>query len=171
MKISSKWASQPRKMRKYMIYEAPLHKKRKLMVAPLAPEAREKYGIRRFVVRVGDKVIIRKGKYKNQVGKIIRVNVKRLFIYLDSLTRKRSDGTVVHIPIRPWNVAILELDLSDPKRRKAFERKAKLKEVSLEEILPPEEEEEVAEAEETEEEIIEEILKESEETKEEGEEE
>ncbi|MHA1615957.1 MAG: 50S ribosomal protein L24 [Candidatus Njordarchaeales archaeon] len=133
MKIKSRISKQPRKMRKRFIYDAPLHRRQKMMVAPLAPEAVEKYGIKRFPVRVGDKVVVRKGQFKGTVGKITEVDLKRYRIYVENVTRKRSDGSTVYVPLRPWNVAILELDLSDPKRRKAYERKRKVREVSLEE--------------------------------------
>ena len=145
MKMNAKVSSQPRKIRKRTIYNAPLHAKAKMMVAPLAPEARDKYGIRRFRVRVGDKVIIRKGVFKGTIGKITRVDIKHLRIYVENVTRKRVDGSTVHVPLRPWNVAILDLDLSDPKRKKAYERKSKIKEMEEEEFEEEEEEEEIEE--------------------------
>ena len=123
MKLDKKKTYQPRKVRKRMLYDAPLHKKQKMMVAPLAPEAREKYGIRKFGIRTGDKVIVRKGKYRETVGKVIEVDLRRLVVYVDSVTRKRSDGRTVNVPIKPWNLAILELDLSDEKRKAVLERK------------------------------------------------
>jgi len=156
MKLNPKISSQPRKVRKRMIYAAPLHVKAKMMVAPLAPEAREKYGIRRFRIRVGDKVIVRKGTFKETIGKVTEVDIKRMRIYVENVTRKRVDGSTVHVPLRPWNVAIMELDLSDPRRKKALERKAKIEEI-VEEVEEEEmeeeieEEEEAAEEEETEE--------------------
>ncbi|MHA1589649.1 MAG: 50S ribosomal protein L24 [Candidatus Njordarchaeales archaeon] len=156
MKIKSRLSKQPRKMRKRFWYEAPLHRRQKMMVAPLAPEAIDKYGIRRFPVRVGDKVIVRKGQFKGTIGKIIEVDLKRYRIYVENVTRKRSDGSTVHVPLRPWNVAILELDLSDPKRRKAYERKRKVKEAKIEEEVAEEEEEVTEEIEESEEEEFEE---------------
>jgi len=125
MKLNPKISSQPRKVRKRLLYSAPLHIKRKMITAPLAKEAIPKYGVKRFSLRVGDKVIVRKGKYKGHIGKITRIDIKRLRIYIDGVTRKKVDKSTVHVPIKPWNVAILELDLSDEKRKKALERKKK----------------------------------------------
>ncbi len=172
MKLNPKISSQPRKVRKRMIYAAPLHVKAKMMVAPLAPEAREKYGVRRFRIRVGDKVLVRKGIFKETIGKVTEVDIKRMRIYVENVTRKRVDGSTVHVPLRPWNVAIMELDLSDPKRKKALERKAKIEEF-IEEEEEEIEEEGVEEAEEEIEEEAEEEVEEAEieETEEEGEEE
>lgn len=164
MKIKSKLSKQPRKMRKRFLYDAPLHVKQRMMVAPLAPEAREKYGIRRFRVRVGDKVKVRKPiTFKDTIGKITKVDIKRLRIYVENVTRKRGDGSTVQVPLRPWNVEILELDLSDPKRKKALERKAKI--IEVEEKIEEEEieEEAVEEEEEAEEEVEEEEIIEGEE--------
>lgn len=144
MKLNPKISSQPRKVRKRMIYAAPLHIKAKMMVAPLAPEAKEKYGIRRFRIRVGDKVIVRKGRFKETIGKVTEVDIKRMRIYIENVTRKRVDGSTVHVPIRPWNVAIMELDLSDPRRKRALERKARIEEF-VEEIEEEESEEEKTE--------------------------
>lgn len=126
MKLDPKISSQPRKIRKRFIYAAPLHVKRKMMVAPLSKEARAKYGIKRIQVRVGDKVLIKKGRFKGHIGKIIKVDIKRMRIYVEGVTRKRVDKSTVNVPIRPWNVEILELDLSDEKRKKALERKKKV---------------------------------------------
>jgi len=165
MKIKSKLSKQPRKIRKRMLYDAPLHVRQKMMVAPLAPEARDKYGIRRFRIRTGDKVIVRKGTFKGTIGKVTKVDLKKLRIYVENVTRKRSDGSTVYIPLRPWNVAILELDLSDSERKKAFERKSKIEEI--EEVEEFEEEEEEAVFEETEEFVEESIEEEKEEVEEE----
>jgi len=138
MKIHSKLSKQPRKQRKYWIYDAPLHRLRKQIVAMLTKEAQTKYGVKRMPIRQGDTVVIIKGSFKGIVGKVIEVDVKRLRIYIDKVTRKRSDGRVVHVPIRPWNVRIVDLDLKDPKRKEILERKRKIaapSEVELEEKI------------------------------------
>ncbi len=123
MKLNKKISSQPRKVRKRLIYNAPLHVKRKQMVAPLTKEAREKYGIKRAQVKVGDKVVVIKGKYRGHIGKIEKVDIKKMRVYIEGVTRKKTDKSTVHVPIKPWNLRILELDLSDEKRKKAIERK------------------------------------------------
>ncbi|MGQ4892566.1 MAG: 50S ribosomal protein L24 [Candidatus Njordarchaeia archaeon] len=123
MKLNNKISSQPRKVRKRLIYQAPLHLKRKMLTAPLSKEAIMKYGVKRFQIRVGDKVLVKKGKFKGHIGKVDGVDIKRMRIFIDGVTRKKVDKSTVHVPIRPWNVEILELDLSDEKRKKALERK------------------------------------------------
>ncbi|HID90818.1 TPA: 50S ribosomal protein L24 [Candidatus Bathyarchaeota archaeon] len=103
----------------------PLHEKHKLMSVPLFPDLRREYQTRSLPVRRGDTVLIRKGAFKGHEGKVTDVDVKRMRIYVEGVTRERSDGTTVRIPIRPWDVVITRLDLSDKWRRKALERRKK----------------------------------------------
>ena len=123
MKYNSRVSSQPRKVRSRFIYKAPLHVKRKMIVAPLSKEARDQYGVKRVQLRVGDKVLIKKGRFKGHIGKIEKIDIKRMRIYVEGATRKKVDKSVVKVPIRPWNVEVLELDLSDKVRKEAIERK------------------------------------------------
>ncbi|MEB3816886.1 MAG: 50S ribosomal protein L24 [Desulfurococcales archaeon] len=113
---------QPRKQRR-ALYRAPLHIRQKLVSATLSPELREKYGVRSLPVRKGDKVKVMRGDFKGHIGKVVKVDLKKLRIYIDGVTIKRSDGTPVFRPIHPSNVMIVELDLSDPWRRKILERR------------------------------------------------
>ncbi len=141
MKLNPKISMQPRKIRR-RLYNLPHHKRHKIMVAPLTKEARERYGVKRMPIRKGDTVRIMKGRFRGIVGKVVEVIPKKFRIHVEGATMKRSGGSVVYYPIYVWNVAIEELDLSDPKRREILERKRKLVEKPLEEV-----EEEVAEGE------------------------
>jgi len=125
MKLNQRISYQPRKIRR-KLYNLPHHRRHKIMVAPLTKEAREKYGIRRIAIRRGDTVIIRKGRYKGIMGKVVEVIPKKFKIHVEGATMKRAGGSVVYYPIYVWNVAIVDLDLSDPKRREAIERKSKI---------------------------------------------
>ncbi len=113
---------QPRKQRR-AYYRAPLHVRQKLMSATLSPELREKFGVRSLPVRKGDKVKVMRGDFKGHVGKVVKVDLKRYRVYIDGVTIKRSDGTPVFRPIHPSNLMIVELDLSDPWRKKILERR------------------------------------------------
>lgn len=104
-------------------FNAPLHRRRKYLSAPLSPELRAEYGTRSLPVRKGDTVVILKGDWKMKEGKVTRVDTKRMRIYIEGLTRERMDGSTVPIPIRPWNVMITKLDLSDPWRKRILERR------------------------------------------------
>lgn len=132
---SKSWvrSKQPRKQRKY-IYNAPLHIRRKMMVAPLSKELREKYKIRNIPIRKGDVVKIVRGKFYDVKGKVVEVDYKRYRIFVEGAEIVKKDGTRVKYPIHPSKVEILEMDLSDDWRRKIIERKLRIKGIPEEEI-------------------------------------
>jgi len=125
-KIMSK---KPSKQRKYF-FNAPLHKRAKIMSVHLSKELREKYKVRAVPIRKGDKVRVVRGDAKGMEGKVIRVDRKRYFVYIEGITREKQSGETGHIPIHYSSLIITELDLSDKWRRRKLEELAKSKEVS-----------------------------------------
>ena len=79
-KFSNSWISskQVRKQRKYR-YNAPLHRKRRFLSAPLSKELRKDYGKRSLVVKKGDEVVY--GKYS---GSEVDVDTTKYFILRES---------------------------------------------------------------------------------------
>jgi large subunit ribosomal protein L24 len=118
-----KGARKPSTVRRNM-YNSPNHKKRKFISAPLSPNLRVEYGTRSMPVRVNDTVSITKGDRKLAEGRVLRVNMKDLKIYIEGVTRTRQDGSTVQIPIRAENVMITRLNLDDEWRREILERKS-----------------------------------------------
>lgn len=106
------------------MYNAPNHKKRKFLSAPLSPNLRAEYGTRSMPVIADDTVTITKGDRKLAEGRVLRVNTKDLKIYVEGVTRTRQDGSTVQIPIRAENVMITRLNLDDVWRREVLERKS-----------------------------------------------
>lgn len=123
----------PSKQRK-ALFNAPLHIRHKFMSAPLSPDLREKYGIRNLPVRKGDSVRVMRGKWAGHEGKVVRVDLKRIRIFVEGVQFKKPDGTPVYYPIHPSKVMIIKLDLSDPMRRRAIERKQKAKKEVITEV-------------------------------------
>lgn len=121
-------SKQPRKQRK-VLYTAPKHVRYKLMSAHLSKELREKYGIRSLPVRKGDVVRVMRGKYRGHEGKVVDVDRKRYYIYVEGVKVKKADGTEVLRPVHPSKVMIVKLDLSDEWRIKIFTRKGVKREV------------------------------------------
>ena len=115
---------QPRKWRKFY-FNAPLHLRHKFLTAPLSKELRAQLGIKRLPVRKGDVVKIMRGDWKGHEGKVVKVDLKRVRIYVEGVTIKKADGTPVLYPIHPSNVQIVKLDLSDKRRKEIIERKRK----------------------------------------------
>ncbi len=123
---------QPRKQRKFL-YNAPLHKRQKLMSATLSRELREKYGIRSLPVRKGDTVEVMRGDFKGHKGKVEKVDLKRYRVYVQGVTIRKADGSERFYPLHPSNLRIIKLNLEDKWRKKIIERKQKSKEVEKEE--------------------------------------
>ncbi|MEM2136413.1 MAG: 50S ribosomal protein L24 [Candidatus Methanomethylicia archaeon] len=113
-------SKKPSKQRKASL-KAPLHKRHKLMSAPLSPELREKYHRRSFPVRKGDSVLIMRGDFAGLEGKVMKVDLKKVRIYVEGATRKKADGTTIYANIHPSKVIITKLDLSDRLRRENLE--------------------------------------------------
>lgn len=130
-KWSKHWKSskQPRKQRKYR-YNAPLHIKHKFLSAQLSKDLRKKYNKRSIPLRKGDRVKIMTGQFKNIIGKVEKVSLKKSRVYIEGAQLSKKDGTKVYYPIHPSNVRILELNLSDKKRKKILERKQNVKKSS-----------------------------------------
>lgn len=111
----------PRKQRK-AIYCAPLHKRRKLIVAQLSPELRGRYGVRNLPVRKDDEVMINQGTFTSIQGKVSRVDRNKYVIFVDGATGEKTTGQSYPVPIRASRVTIVKLKLDDW-RNKILKRK------------------------------------------------
>ncbi len=108
-------SSQPRKQRKRH-FNAPLHRRQKMVSAPLSKELRKELGVRSLPVRKGDRVIILRGKFRGREGTVARVSLKRFRVYVEGVTQKRSDGREVMVPIHPSKVMIIDIERGDSRR-------------------------------------------------------
>ena len=119
-----KASKKPKKQRKY-IYHAPLHIRHKLVSATLSKELRKKYNKRSLPIRKGDEIEIITGEFKKKRGKVRKVDLKKLKVYIDGIVRKKVDGTEVQVPFHPSNLKIINLNLEDEKRLKSLKKKEK----------------------------------------------
>ena len=115
-------SAKPSKQRKFL-WNAPLHKRHKLMSAPLSIELRVKYGRRSLPVREGDVVKVVRGDYAGMEGKVKSVDLKNYRITIEGITREKADGTTIFIPIHPSKVEIRRLNLSDKWRAEKLAQK------------------------------------------------
>ncbi len=113
---------QPRKQRR-ILFNLPLHLRWRLITAPLSPSLREELGIKRLPVRKNDIVRIVRGDWRGHEGKVMRVNLKKVRIFVEGATLKKADGTEVFYPIHPSKVMIIKLGNIDDIRRKIIERR------------------------------------------------
>ncbi len=117
MKTKTKKPSKQRKR----LFNAPNHRRLKIMSVHLSSELREKYKRRSVPVRTGDTVRIMRGDHKGVEGKVIGIDRKNYRLYIENVYRENSRGERVNIPIHYSNVMIVDLDLSDEWRRKKLE--------------------------------------------------
>ncbi|MDD5148218.1 MAG: 50S ribosomal protein L24 [Candidatus ainarchaeum sp.] len=121
MKIES---SKPRKQRKHF-FERALNEKRNSLAGHLRRELRKKMGKRGLSLRKGDTVKVLRGKNRGKEGKITGVNYKKGIVFIEKITRKKSDGT--EIPVGVPASKVLVLDIAADERRLAKNRKEKSK--------------------------------------------
>src|SRR3990167_8515877 len=128
-KFSTSWkrSTQPRKQRKYR-YNAPLHVRQKLVHVHLSRELRQKHGTRAIQVRKGDKVKVLRGKFKKQEGKVERVELKRERVFVTGMDYTKKNGTKILVPLKPSNLMIVVLDMTDKRRTAGKEKVQKMKE-------------------------------------------
>ncbi len=111
---------QPRKNRKAR-YNAPQHKRHKMLAVHLSQELMAKYDLRSFPIKKGDTVKVVRGSSKGLSGKIVEVNLKKLKVAVEGATIQKSDGKHVQKWIDPSNLILTRLDLSDPWRKQVVE--------------------------------------------------
>ena len=70
----------------------------------------------------GGKVKVVRGQFKKHEGKIDRIDLKKLKVYISGVEVAKKDGTKTTYPFDPSNLMITELSLDDKMRRKMLER-------------------------------------------------
>ncbi|NOZ88790.1 MAG: 50S ribosomal protein L24 [Crenarchaeota archaeon] len=121
-------SSQPRKQRR-ALFQAPLHKRQKIVSAPLSRELREKYGVRSLPVRKGDEVLVVRGSFKGHKGKVVGVDLKRYRLLIEGVTVNNARGEPRYYPVHPSNVVIVSLNLDDERRKRIIERRRRGREL------------------------------------------
>jgi large subunit ribosomal protein L24 len=110
----------PRKQR-YMLYNAPLHKKRKWISSHLAENLLLKYDRRSLPVVKGDTVKIMRGNFRGHEDKISKVNVHDQTVEIEGVTITTAKGTKIAKPIHASTLLITKLNVTDKWRRKKLE--------------------------------------------------
>lgn len=122
--FSAHWqrSKQPRKQRKYLS-NAPLHVHQRMVAAPLAEALQKKYQKKTAHIRKGDMVTIMRGQFRGQRGKIEKVDLKRMRLFIENAQIIKHGGTKVYYPVHPSKVRIEDLVLDDKRRKALFEVK------------------------------------------------
>lgn len=111
----------PRKQRK-MLYNAPLHTKRKWLASHLSENLLLKYDKRSIPVIKGDTVKVMRGSYRGHEDKVVQVNVKKQTVEIEGVMTVKADGKKIAKSLHPSNLLITKLNLTDKWRRNKLER-------------------------------------------------
>lgn len=119
-------SSQPRKQRKAR-FEARLHERQKMVCVHVGKELRGRLNTKRrsLPVRKGDKVKVMRGKNKGKTGKVSRVDLNSLKVFVEGLVARKARGTEELAPIDASNLLLIEADFGDKQRKAILERSAK----------------------------------------------
>jgi large subunit ribosomal protein L24 len=118
VKVSKKPSKQRQKL-----FQAPYHKRGKIISAHLSPELKSSYNTRALPLRKGDTVRVMRGDHRGFEGKIAKVDRKKYRIFIEGINREKSDGTTIPVPIHPSKVEIIRLNLDDKWRKKILDRR------------------------------------------------
>jgi len=119
-------SKRPTKQRK-ALYQAPLHRRQKLVAAHLSKELKKQWKRRSLPVRKGDEVKVMRGKFRGTIGKVTKVDLKKLKVYVEGIRRRKVSGEEVQVPIHPSNLLILNPVMEDKERKAIVERSLKVK--------------------------------------------
>jgi len=156
-----------------MLYNAPLHKKRKWISAHLAENLLLKYDRRSLPVVKGDTVKVMRGNFRGHEDKVAKVNVRDQTVEIEGVVITTAKGTKIAKPIHANTLLITKLNVTDKWRREKLEKglpemtKKELEKEAAEQLKELEAQKKAAE----EAKIVEEKLKEEKEKAEEQEEE
>lgn len=73
-------------------------------------------------IRRDDEVLIVRGTNKGREGRVVQVYRKKYVIHVDRVTRDKTNGTTVQLPVHPSNVVITKVKL-DKDRKTIITRK------------------------------------------------
>lgn len=107
---------QPGKQRK-ALYKSPLHRRQKHFSALLDRKLRGKEKRRSMTLRKGDTVVVMRGDFKGHKGKVAKVNLKKMKIFVDGVTVQKADGSDRFYPMDPSKVRIVKLAKRDRKSK------------------------------------------------------
>jgi large subunit ribosomal protein L24 len=79
-----------------------------------------------MVPKRGDLARIMRGEYRDTEGKVIRVDYRKMRVYLDSASTTKADGKEAQVPVHPSNLLLVKLELDDDRKRLLEEKAVKI---------------------------------------------
>merc|ERR1712018_698547 len=90
MKFNKMVSSSRRKNRKRH-FNAPSHIRRKIMSSSLSKDLRQKHNVRSMPIRKDDEVLVARGHYKGQGGKVVQVYRKKFVVHIERIDRDKAN--------------------------------------------------------------------------------
>ena len=120
-------SSKPSKQRK-MFFNAPQHRRRRMLAARLSDDLTKNHKVRRLPVRAGDSVRVMRGDFAGLEGKVQRVDYTNGRIFVEGMAREKAAGVSSQLPVHVTKVRITNLNLSDKWRSGLLAERGKSKE-------------------------------------------
>ena len=117
-------SAKPGKQRKRM-FNAPQHKRRKMLSAHLNEDLADRYNSRHLPIRTGDSVRIMRGEFAGLEGKVESVDHSSGRIFVEGMVREKAAGVSSKLPIHSSKVLLTNLNLSDRWRSGILSEKSK----------------------------------------------
>src|SRR5207244_11775049 len=105
-------SSKPSKQRK-KFFNAPQHRRRRMLAARLSDDLTKNHKVRRLPVRTGDSVRVMRGDFAGLEGEVQRVDYSNGRIFVEGMAREKAAGVSSQLPIEVTKVRVADLDLSD----------------------------------------------------------
>jgi len=102
------------------LYNAPAHKRRRILSASLSTELKTSQGRNSYPVSKGDTVKILRGDFAGIEGKITNIDTKRQRLFVDGVTRETVAGTSTNVSVHSSKVMITKLNLDDKWRAESI---------------------------------------------------
>ena len=112
-------SSKPSKQRAG-VYNAPAHRRRRMLSASLSTELKTSQGRNSYPVRKGDTVKILRGDFAGIEGKITNIDTKRHRIFVEGVSREKVAGTSTTVSVHSSKVMITKFNLDDKWRAESI---------------------------------------------------
>lgn len=73
--------------------------------------------MRNVKIKKDDKIKIVRGQFKGKIGNVKMVMTKKSKVFVENIQNVKNDGTKTYYPLDPSNLIIIELNLTDKKRK------------------------------------------------------
>jgi len=107
--MTHKTTSSSRRKQRKAHFQAASNDRRKIMGTHLSKDLKQKYDVQSMAIRRDDEVKVMSGSLKGHIGKVIQVYRNKWCIFVDKLTKVKSNGANVQIPIDPSNCVVTKL--------------------------------------------------------------